>query len=169
MEKNIEGKLDLKDKLFHFYNSNKKKFYFLLIFLILSTFIIGFIKYKNDKDNIFVAEKYIKANLYLSSDKKNDAIKLYEEIIKSKNNFYSILALNTVVEKKLITNEKKILDYFNILENSISSNEHKDLTELKKALYLLKIEETQKANILLENLIEKNSKLKSIAQLLLEK
>ena len=169
MEQNIENKLDFKEKLLNFFNFNKKKIYFIIIVIIFASMAIGFIKYKNDKSNISVAEKYVKANLYLSSNKNNEAKKLYEEIIESKNKFYSILALNTVVEKKLITNEKKILDYFNLLEESISSSEYKDLTKLKKALYLLKIDEIQNANILLKNLVENNSKLKSIARSLIEK
>ena len=70
--------------------------------------------------------------LYLASENKDKAKKIYEEIILSKNDFYSILALNKIVEKNLVIEENKVLEYFNILEKSISSKDEKDLIILKK-------------------------------------
>ena len=61
------------------------------------------------KKNISLAEKYVQAEILLSSNKNEKAKKLYEEIILSKNKFYSILALNTVIEKDLIFDKKKLL------------------------------------------------------------
>ena len=40
----------------------------------------------------------MKAEIYLTSNKPENAKELYEEIILSKNRFYSILALNKVIE-----------------------------------------------------------------------
>ena len=42
---------------------------------------------------------------------KNQKI-LFEEIILSKNKFYSILALNTILEKKLEKDKNKIIKIF---------------------------------------------------------
>ena len=39
----------------------------------------------------------------------------------SDNKFYPILALNNVIEKKLISDNKKLLSYFNILEKILKT------------------------------------------------
>ena len=68
------------------------------------------------KKNISQAENYIKVGIYLSNGKEKQAVKIYEEIIKSENKFYSILVLNSILEKNLVREKEKILDYFEILE-----------------------------------------------------
>ena len=94
---------------------------------------------------------------------------LYENIILSKNKFYSILAFNTILEKKIITDEKKILEYFKIIESLDISKDQTDLIVFKKSLYLMNNDKTEEANELLETLIGKNSKLKKLAQDILAK
>ena len=89
---------------------------------------------------------------------------MYEEIIRSENKFYSILALNEILEKELISDKKKILNYFEIAMQVSKSHEQLDLINFKKALYLLKISNDKEANDILNNLIKKNSKLKTIAK-----
>lgn len=164
MEQNIETKLDLKDKFINFYNSNKLKILIFSIILSIALIMVMFLKYFNEKQNIIIADKYIKAGLYLSSNKKENAKEIYEEIILSKNKFYSILALNTILEKNLITNKEKILKYFNILEKSTSTKDQKDLIALKKAIYLIKELKIKEGNDLLNKLISDNSILKPIAE-----
>ena len=164
MEQNLESKPELKNRFFNFYNVNKIKIYIFIFSLITIFAVFMIIKYKNVKQNIFIAEKYVEAGLNLTSSKKDRAKDLYEEIILSKNDFYSILALNTVIENNLILDKNKIIKYLDILENSISSNEQKDLIILKKALYLIKTSDVKAGNNLLNLLIEKNSTLKPIAQ-----
>ena len=66
----------------------------MLLALTLVILSIIFLQYKNDQKNSLIAEKYVQAGIYLSSNNSNDAKLLYEEIILSKNKFYSILALN---------------------------------------------------------------------------
>ena len=104
------------------------------------------------------------AGIYLSAKKNNEAKKLYEEIIISKNKIYSILALNTIIEKNLIPDENKILEYFSIVEKSISNKDQKDLIILKKALYQINENQKEEGNKLLKKLIDNNSSLKTIAQ-----
>ena len=169
MEKSLESKSEIKDKLLKFYNFNKVKIYSLALIVLISITSILFLKYNNIKKNILISEKYIQAGLYLSQNKNENAKKLYEEIILSKNKFYSILALNTIVEKKLVADKNKIIEYFGILEKSLSKRENNDLIELKKALYLIKVSDIENGKNLLKNLIDKNSSLKSIAEELLQK
>ena len=169
MDQNSENKLDFKDKIKNFYLLNKIKIYLLIIsFLVVIIFLI-LLKFYNEKQNSIVAEKYVQAGISLTLENKEAAKLLLEEIIISENNFYSILALNTLIEKNLVTDNAKILKFFEILENSISTKEKKDLIKLKKALFLIKNSDIQNGHNLLKILIKENSNLKSIAQEILEK
>ena len=169
MEQNEETKKSFKEKLINFYKLNKIKIYILISFIFIAIISISFLKYNNEKNNILTAEKYIQAGIYLSLKKNEDAKDLYEEIILSKNKFYSILALNNIIENNLISEKEKILNYFNILEKNVKLKNNKDLIILKKALFLIKNSEEKNANELLNGLITNDSNLKSIAQDLLEK
>ena len=88
----------------------------------------------------------------------------YLDIILSNNDFYAISALNIVLEKDLVKDKDKILEYFKKLENADLSEELNDLLIFKKALYLLKLEDNDLAKKLLTGLIDKNSKFKKVAQ-----
>tara|TARA_Y100001958_G_C21064904_1_gene426494 strand:+ start:304 stop:813 length:510 start_codon:yes stop_codon:yes gene_type:complete len=169
MDQSLENKINLKTRIIDFYNFNKIKIFFLVIILIISLISLLFIKQNETKKNILIAEKYVEAGVYLASNNPENATKLYEEIILSKNKFYSILALNKVIEKTLISDKNIILEYFNILENSISKGDQKDLIIFKKALFLIKNSENQEGKNLLEKLISKNSIFKTVSQELLGK
>ena len=164
MSQNLDNKIQLKEKLISFYNKNKINFFVFFCILLISATIIIYMQQDNIKKNNLIAEKYVQAGFLLTSGNKENSKNLYEEIILSKNKFYSILALNTILEENLEDNKKKILDYFKILENIKNLEETHDLITLKKALYLIKISDIQAGNNLLKELIDKNSKIKSIAQ-----
>ena len=169
MEQNIENKIDLKDKLITFYKNNRLKVYTFFSVLIIILFSVSIFKINLEKKNNLIAEKFVRAGLYLVSDKKEISKNLYEEIILSKNKFYSILALNTILEKDLISDKNKIIKYFNIVEEIDKSKTQKDLIIFKKALYLIKIKNIQEGNKLLKNLVEENSELKSLAKEIISK
>ena len=168
MDQSTEKKLVEKNKILNFYKNHKIKIYFTIFILLTVIISLIFFNYKNNKNNIIIGEKYIEAGLYLASNKNDKAKIIYEEIILSKNKFYSILALNTIIEKKLISDKSKILEYFDILQNRVSSKSSNDLIILKKALYLMNEMELQKGKDLLKNLEINNSSLKSIAKELLK-
>jgi len=168
MDQNKEKKKELKDKIILFYN-RKKILIYSIIFIFVLAVIMGIFYLANvKKKNNLIAEKYIQAGLYLSSDNKNDAKVLLEEIILSKNEFYSLLALNVIVEKKLILDKDKIIEYFEILEKTISSKNNKDLIVFKKALFLIKEGDKENGINLLKELIDDNSSLKLIIQELID-
>ena len=52
-----------------------------------------------EKKNLLISEKYIKAGVYLSLNDNDQSLKIFREIIMSKNNFYSPLSLYTIIEK----------------------------------------------------------------------
>lgn len=164
MEQNLEKKIDFKEKLFFFFTKNKLKL-IISFFLILSisVFLI-FFKFNSEKKNNLISEQFIQAGINLDSNNKELSKKIYNDIILKKNEFYSILALNIILEKKLETNEKVILSYFKIIENLKLSKEKKDLVNLKKALFLIEKSKSTEANKILNDLILNDSKLKNIAQ-----
>jgi hypothetical protein len=169
MDQNKEKKKELKDKIILFYN-RKKILIYSIIFIFVLAVIMGIFYLANvKKKNNLIAEKYIEAGLHLTSNKKEKSKILYEEIILSKNKFYSILALNNILENNLILDKDIILNYFQIVEETNNSKEYKDLIILKKALYLIKIGNTQNGNLLLNNLISNESKLKFLAEEILIK
>ena len=102
-------------------------------------------------------------------DEKNNSKRLYEEIILSKNKFYSILALNGIIENNLENNQDTILEYFASIENLNHVQENIDLLKFKKALFLLKNSQNKKGNELLQDLIDNNSNLKSLASEIINK
>ena len=169
MEDNLENKKSFKNRFIDFYNQNKLKLSIIILIILIILISLIFLKYNNEKKNMMTAEKYVQAGLLLAAKNEDNAKKLYEEIIVSENKFYSILALNTIIEKDLISSKKKILEYFDILENSISAKDNVDLIKLKKALYLIKTSDIQKGNEILKSLIDNNSTLNSIAEELIKK
>ena len=169
MEDNLENKKDFKNRLIGLYNQNKLKLLVIILIILIILISLIFLKYNNEKRNIMLAEKYVQAGLLLAAKNEDNAKKLYEEIIVSENKFYSILALNTIIEKDLISSKKKILEYFDVLENYISAKDNADLIKLKKALYLIKTSDIQKGNEILKSLIDNNSTLNSIAEELIKK
>ena len=169
MELNSENKINSKTNFLNFYHSNKLKILSIIIIIFLVIISLIFLQHNKEKKNILIAEKYIKAGTNLTSNKSNEAKKIYEEIVISGNKFYSILALNNLIEKKLITDQNEILRYFSILEETVTQKDRQDLIILKKALYLKKINNSEEGNNLLKKLIDKNSSLKKIAQEIMAK
>ena len=168
MEQKLD-KIEFKDRLISIIKKNNKKiiiFFTIILIIIISTFIL---EIKNNNKNTIISEKYIQAGIQFTNNNKKKSKKLYEEIILSKNKFYSSLALNDILEKKLEVDDKKILNYFNIVERISHTKEKSDIIIFKKALYLMKNSNTGESKILLKNLIDKNSKLKLLAEELLEK
>ena len=168
MELNIEKKIEIKDKLNSFYLANKLKIYIIIFIVIFSTISANFFLINIKKKNELIAEKFIQAGLLLSSKNKEKSKEFYEEIILSKNNFYSILSLNTILEKNLISDKNKILEYFLIVEKLTKSNEQLDLIFFKKALFLINKQEIKEGKAILEKLINQDSKYKFLAEEVLE-
>ena len=169
MDHSLEKKIDFKDKIVNFYNKNKLKILFLILILLSSVLFLLFIDFKKNNNNEIISEKYIQAGLYLESGDKEKAKNIYEDIILSKSKFYSILALNSIIEKNLETNEDKILNYFKTIENLNISKDKSDLIIFKKSLYIMKFSDYESGKKLLDKLIKKNSNLKAISEEIISK
>jgi len=164
MDQSIDKKTKFRENLRTFFNKSKKKIIYILI-LITIILVAALIWNENqNKKNLLISEKYIKAGVLLSNNEKKIAVKYYEEIILSKNNFYSLLALNTILEKNLVKQKEKIFFYFDVLEELSLSKEINDLILFKKALYYIRVDDKDTGEQILKDLIQKESKLKSLAQ-----
>ena len=169
MENNLENKIELKDRLIFFYKKHKVKILLIILIFLISLITTVIFKINFEKKNKLISEKYITAGLYIASNEIEKSKQIFEEIILSKNKFYSILALNTILEKNLVTDKKKMLGYFEIVENVIENEEQLELLMFKKALYLIKNLEIEEGNKLINTLIKKNSKYNSLFEELLVK
>ena len=169
MQENPENKKEKKNILEDFYMLHKNKIFIFITILLTTVIAVILLSEFKEKKNIKIGQKYIQAGIYLSSNQKEDAKNIYEEIILSNNKFYSILALNTIIEKNLVLDKNKIIEYFNIVEKSNTSKKTNDLIIFKKALYLIKNSDEEKGTDLLKSLIDQNSSLKPIINEVLEK
>ena len=168
MDPHIDKNLEFTEKLKLFFKEQKFKIILISCTCVLISIIFLVMKIFQERENILISEKFIKANIFLSTQNEDKSKELYEEIIKSKNKFYSILALNTILEKKLENDEKKIINYFNILQDLSMSLEQKDLLTFKKALFLIQISKINEGENLLKNLSNSDSYLKDISDQILE-
>ena len=164
MENNLKKKKNIKEHILSLYQRHKKKFYTSVIILIFFSIILIYLNENKKKQNILLSEKYIKAQFFLNNGKNEKAKQFFEDLILSESNFYSILALNTVLEKKIINDQEKILKFFEKIEKKNFDEEIKDLIIFKKGLFLLKIKENEAGEKILNNLINKNSNLKALAE-----
>jgi len=164
MENNIESKIDINNRLSNFYKLNKVKIFTIIIISFVVVITIFLLKHNNKKNNILNAEKYVEAGLQLSKNNKENARNLYEEIILSKNKFYSILSLNTIIENDLIKDNEKVLNYFELLKNFNFSKNKQDFLILKQALYLIKSSKKKEGEQLLKDLIKNSPQLNTLAE-----
>ena len=118
---------------------------------------MGYFTQTLENKNKKISEKYIQAGIYLTSKDKINSKKLYEEIILSKNKFYSSLALNKILENELEQNNQNILDYFDIIESIKFEKEKKNLIKLKKSIFLIKISNEEEGKKILNEIISDNS------------
>ena len=168
MEQNVDKNIYPKDRVISFFKRNRNKLIILVgIVILLAIYLIVSDIYKKKETNS-ISEKYIQVGLLLSSNENEKSKILLEEIILSKNKFYSILALNILLENNLENDKNKILNYFQIV-GSLINKSYKDLIVFKKALYLIKNSEIEKGEKILNDLIDSDSSLKLIAAEILSK
>jgi len=152
-----EKEINSLEKIENFVRKNKN--ILLIIFTLIIFFLIGisYFNYYQQSKNEKVSEKFVQAGIYLSLNQKEKSKKIYKEIITSKNKFYSLLALNNIIDNDLEQNNEEVLELFNIVENTKIEKEQKNLVKLKKALYLIKISKDNEGEKLLNEITSDNS------------
>ncbi len=157
MENEISDKRNLVEKSIDLLKKKKKVFFLIIFILILSLSAMFFLKYHQSNKNEKISEQYIKAGIFLTTNEKEKSKLIYKEIIINKNKFYSILALNNIIENDLEEDSDEVLKLFEIIENINIDKEQQNLVKLKKALYFKKISRDTEGNKLLEEIIADNS------------
>ena len=157
MENEITDKNNLIEKSVNIIKKKKKLLISILSIIIVILSIIIFFNYYQNNQNEKISEQYIKAGIHLSSKDNEKSKLIYKEIIFSKNKFYSILALNNIIENNLEENTNEILKFFEIIENINITTEQKNLVKLKKALYFKKISRDTEGDKLLKEIIADDS------------
>tara|TARA_Y200000002_G_scaffold377996_1_gene384531 strand:+ start:1449 stop:1955 length:507 start_codon:yes stop_codon:yes gene_type:complete len=157
MENETTEELSIIKKTLNIVTKKKKLLVTFLFIIIASLSIIIFLNYYQKNENNKISEKYITAGIYLSYKDFEKSKSLYKEIVFSKNKFYSILALNNIIENDLELNSEEILKLFTIVESTKITKEQKNLIKLKKALFFKKISRDLEGNRLLEEIIADNS------------
>ena len=152
-----EEKIDFFERVENFVKKNKNIFLTILTLTIIVVIGINYFNYYQKSKNEKISEKFVQAGIYLSLNKKEESKKIYTEIVISKNKFYSLLALNNIIDNDLEKNTEEILKLFDIVENTKIKKEQKNLVKLKKALYLIKISKDNEGKILLNEIISDNS------------
>ncbi len=167
MENDSENKINNIDRAIDFIKEKKKLLIFFISFAIVLLIGIIYLDHNSKLKNEKISEKFIQAGLYLAVENKIESNNLYKEVVLSKNKFYSILALNNIIDNDLETNNEEILRLFGVLESIKLEKERKNLVKLKKALFLIKISKNQEGNKLLKEIISDNSIWKNTAEELL--
>ena len=121
-----------------------------IIVVLISLFSIFIINdLRVEKKNIKFSESFNQANILISNNKNKDAKKILINIIEGEHKFYSILALNTIIENNLLKNTNEIEIYFNkVISIKQEDKEINHLARLKKGLFLLSVNETEEKLIL---------------------
>tara|TARA_Y100001970_G_scaffold101229_1_gene127150 strand:- start:12599 stop:13219 length:621 start_codon:yes stop_codon:yes gene_type:complete len=153
---NIE--ISEKKSFINFVKSNLKSIFIILLLLLLSFTIFFWFEYKNDNKKKKLSQEFIKAKILLTKNKNQDAIKILEEIINEKDDTYSILSLNLLIDKNLDENKKNITNYFDTaLKIKGIEKEDLNLLKLKKAIYISETASEQDLLNLLNPIINSQS------------
>ena len=152
-----EKEINSIEKIENFLRKNKNILLIILTLIIFVLIGVSYLNYYQKSKNEKVSEKFIQAGIYLSLNQQEKSKEIYKEIITSKNKFYSLLALNSIIDNDLEQNNQEVLELFNIVENTKIEKEQKNLVKLKKALYLIKISKDKEGKKLLNEIISDNS------------
>ncbi len=128
--------LENKSKFTEFYNKNKLIIFsflsIVIVFLILLNFYFG----NKKKEQLRLSENYISAKIYIENGENKKAIKILKNIIESKNDTYSTLALFLLLDKEFLQDKKEALDLFDyILKNTKFDKDIKNLIIYKKSIF----------------------------------
>ena len=154
------------EKIKNFFSNNKKKLVGSLVLILLVIFsYIGYQEYKK-KQKIGISDIYNQITLKEITPKNTNDIEELVKIIK-KDPIYSALSLYFIIENDLVSDEKEINNFFDLVIKSQEEKEIKNLIIYKKAMYNAEgISENDLLNIL-NPILKSESVWKSHALLLM--
>tara|TARA_B100000963_G_scaffold110277_1_gene95993 strand:- start:394 stop:1038 length:645 start_codon:yes stop_codon:yes gene_type:complete len=124
------------EKIKNLFIDNKKLLISLIVLLIL--ILISFFGFKEYQKNqkVKVSDYYNSTIIKYSPETRNQTANNLIEVINKKDSTYSPLALYFIIDNKLISDDKKINDLFDLIINKTSlEKEIKNLIIYKKALF----------------------------------
>lgn len=124
------------EKIKNFFVQNKKKIFAIILVVIISILaFFAFGEYKGKKIKK-ISDTYNSVVIDYSENNKEKTAESLVELINKKNPTYSPLSLYFIIDNKLISDNERINELFDIIINEISlDKEIKYLNIYKKALY----------------------------------
>lgn len=148
----------------NFVKKNIKAFIALLIIALI--FLFGFLLLENvqKKNNIRIAENYSQALLMIKQKKIKESKILLEGIIDKDHQFYSPLSLYLIIDNNIENDKSKIITYFDkIIKNNSIDVEDVNLIKIKKAIYLINLDNEELIIETLNPVINSNSVWRNLA------
>ncbi len=157
-------KTNFTNKIINLIKNNLKIFVicsFIMLFLLL-----GFLFYKTiqEKDNVEIAENYTQASILIEKKRNEESKLLLENIINKNHQFYSPMALYLLIDNEIEKNPLKVIMFFDkILKNNSANKEDLNLIKIKKAIYLINLDNEELIIKTLNPVIKSNSVWKKVA------
>ena len=124
-----------KERIKIFFIKHKKKIYFLMSLILLTTFSTFFYLDGVKKKRAEIANEFITASINYDKNKKAYYLKKFNEIINSNHSTYAPLALFFLVDNKVLKSNEEINHLFDkVLNDANLEKEIKNLLIYKKAL-----------------------------------
>ena len=155
------------EKIKNFFSNNYKKLIVSLASILLLLFsYFGYREYEK-RTKLEIAETYNQITLKEITNENTNDIDQLIKIIEEKDPIYSTLSLYFIIENKLVNDQKKINDFFDLVIKSQEEKEIKNLIIYKKAMFNAdKISENELLDIL-NPILKSESVWKSHALLLM--
>ena len=145
-----------KEKIINFFKNNKKK---IIIFILLVILLINFYYFFNKFSQIKrekISDNYIYASVLLDNDKKNEAKKIFKNIILENKSPYALLSLYQIM--KFENNLTEISNFIDILiEKNDDQKDLRDLLIYKKNLLLSETREENEILLSMNKIINSES------------
>ena len=161
---NIPLKINFINNASNFAKKNFKCIIVLSTVLFIFLLLIFFYKDLQEKKDIIIAEQYTQAKILITQKKTNESKILLENLIEANHKFYSPLSLYLMIDNNLENDSKKIINFFSvILNNNSIDEENLNLIKIKKAIYLISLDEEISAVETLNQIVVSNSVWRNLA------
>ena len=152
------------DKAINFARQNLKLIIATLVSVLIFLFCFLFYKNLQEKNNIKIAEQYTQASLLVKQKKIQESKLLLESIVNKNHQFYSPMALYLIIDNNIVSEKIKIISFFDkVLNNNSIDKENLNLIKIKKAVYLIGLDNEELIVDTLNPVINSNSVWRSIA------
>ena len=155
---------NIQNKTLSFLKKNLKNLIILAFFLILLLFSYFFYSELRKKEEVKISGNYVEASFQFEQKKLGESKELLEKIIVKKHKFYSPLALYFIIDNNLETDTSKIINFFDeILSINTIDKENLNLIKIKKAIFLINLDDEELIIKTLNPIINSDSVWKKMA------